>query len=308
MNLKMLEHFKSLDEIDFAIIEAIEKLMATYNIIKIEDIAKITDLSTKFVNKKISYLDKIDILSAHRIEDSYSSVELNYMGYDALAVNELVKKDVLSAIGNPIGIGKESNVFTGKLMNESPCALKFHKIGKTRFKATKRKRDFIASKKHLSKLYESTLNAKNEVKALKKLAGIIPVPQLHGYNRHLIVMELINGAELQNVNDISEQSYKILYDEIINHIKTMVNFNIIHGDLSPFNILVREENGSIKLTIIDWPQHVELTHQNALDILVNDVNNIYTFFSKKTHLEPLDIVKFSIDLINDAKTNLHIRN
>ncbi len=306
MNLKILEHFKTLDEKDFTIISAIEQLMVNFNIIKIEDIAKMTGFSIKFLNKKISYLDKIDILSAHRIEDSYSSVELNYMGYDALAVNELVKRDVLLAIGNPIGIGKESNVFTGILSNETPCALKFHKIGKTKFKATKRKREFIANKRHISKLYESTINAKREVIALKKLAGIIPVPQVYGYNRHLIVMELIEGVELQNVNDINEDAYKSIYTELMGYVKTMINFNIIHGDFSPFNILIREENESIKLTIIDWPQFVELTHPNALDILATDVNNIYTFFNKKFKLEPFDIEKFCKDLIKEAKKNLHI--
>ena len=133
MTLKILEYFKSLDENDFEIIKSIEQLMNTFNIIKVEEIAKLTGFSVKYVNKKIGHLDKIDILSAHRFEDKYSSVELNYMGYDALALNELLKKDVLLGIGSPIGVGKESNVFTGILANETICALKFHKIGKTKF-------------------------------------------------------------------------------------------------------------------------------------------------------------------------------
>ena len=306
MNLKILDHFKSLDEKDFIILSAIEELMVIHDTIKIEDIAKISGFSQKYVNKKIGLLDKIDILSAHRIEDFYNTVDLNYMGFDALAINELVKKDVLQGIGNPIGIGKESNVFTGILSNENVCALKFHKIGKTKFKATKRKRDFFASKKHTSKLYESTINAKREVIALKKLAGIIPVPQVFGYNRHLIAMELIDGVELQNILDLSEDSYKNMYKELLGYIKTMVNFNVIHGDLSPFNILIRQKNELPDVTIIDWPQYLELTHPNALDALMMDVDNIFTFFNKKTSLEPLDVEKFSINLLREAKKNLYI--
>lgn len=306
MNLKILEHFKSLDERDFEIISSIEQLMAVHDTIKIEDIAKTSGYTVKFVNKKISLLDKIDILSAHRIEDRYSSVELNYMGYDALAVNSLVKKNILDGIGSPIGIGKESNVFTGILSNEKQCALKFHKIGKTKFKSTKRKRDYFASKRHTSKLYESAINAKREVFALKKLAGIIPVPQVYGYDRHLIAMELIQGVELQNILDLTEDMYKNLYDDLITYIKTIVNYNIIHGDLSPFNILIGEQNEFIKMTIIDWPQYVELTHPNALDILTMDINNIYTFFNKKTNLETLDVENFATSLLKEAKKNLHL--
>ncbi len=306
MNLKILEHFKSLDERDFEIISSIEQLMTVHNTIKIEDIAKTSGYSIKYVNKKISLLDKIDILSAHRIEDTYSSVELNYMGYDALAVNELVKKNILDGIGSPIGIGKESNVYTGILSTEKTCALKFHKIGKTKFKSTKRKRDFFANKRHTSKLYESAINAKREVFALKKLAGIIPVPQVYGYDRHLIAMELIEGVELQNILDLPEEAYKNLYEDLLTYIKTILNYNIIHGDLSPFNILVSQENDFVKMTIIDWPQYVELTHPNALDILTMDINNIYTFFSKKTHVEALDVEQFATKLLKDAKKNLHI--
>ena len=210
MTLKILEYFKSLDENDFEIIKSIEQLMNTYNVIKVEEIAKITGFSLKYVINKVGHLDKIDILTAHRIEDSYSSVELNYMGYDALALDELLKKNVLLGIGSPLGIGKESNVFTGILSNETICALKFHKIGKTKFKATKRKRDFLVSKNYNSKLFESSLNAKREAIALKKLAGIVAVTKIYGYYRHLIVMDYIDGADLQNVQDFTHETFKIL--------------------------------------------------------------------------------------------------
>ena len=308
MNLKILEHFKSLDEKDFDIVSTIEELMSTHNTVKIEDIAKISGYSLKYVNKKIGYLDKIDILSAHRIEDNYNNVELNYMGYDALALNELVKKNILQAIGSPIGIGKESNVFEGILLNENPCALKFHKIGKVRFKSTKRKREFFATNKNKSKLYESALNAKREVFALKRLAGLIPVPQVYGYNRHLIAMELINGAELQNIQDLTDIEYQNLFFDLLMYVKTSVSFNIIHGDLSPFNILIGRKDGIIRPTIIDWPQFVELDHPNALDILINDINNIYTFFNKKIKVESLDIENFGIKLLQEVKKNLHMRD
>lgn len=306
MTLKILEYFTSLDENDFKILLAIEQIMTVQSVAKLEEIAKKTDLSLKFTNKKIGYLDKLDILTAHRIEEQYENIILNYMGYDALAVNEMVKKNVLDGIGQPIGVGKESNVFTGILSNNVECALKFHKIGKTKFKSTKRKRDFFAKANYISKFFESNVNAKREVTALKRLAGIIPVPKLYGYNRHLIVMELIDGVELQSITDLSEEDYKTLYLELMNYIKIILNLNIIHGDLSPFNILVSKNSEGLKLTVIDWPQYVELDHPNALDILMTDINNIYSYFNKKILVEQIDIEIFATKLLNDARKNLQI--
>ena len=308
MSLKILKHFTTLDENDFLILKAIEDNMKIRSTVKIDEIAKLTDLSLKFVNKKIGTLDKMDIVSAHRYEDSYNDVVLNYMGYDALALHVLVNKNILQGIGQSIGIGKESNVFIGNLDNNSTCALKFHKIGKTKFKSTRRKRDYFANKNPMTRFEESSLNAHREVFALKKLAGIIPVPHVYGSNRHLIAMELIEGVELQNILDLNEDAYKFFFKELLSYVKLALNFNIIHGDLSPFNILIGEKNDTYRITVIDWPQFIELDHPNALDILINDVNNLYLFFSKKTTIPSLDIEKFCLDMLNEAKKNLRVRN
>ena len=308
MSLKILDYFTELDETDFLILKAIEESMKIHSTVKIDEIVKITDFSQKFVNKRIGNLDKIDIISAHRYEESYDHITLNYMGYDALALNVLVIKNILQGIGQSIGIGKESNVFIGNLENNNNCALKFHKIGKTRFKSTRRKRVYFAKKNPMTRFEESSLNAQREVFALKKLAGIIPVPHVYGSNRHLIAMELIEGVELQNILNLSEDTYKFIFEELLSYVKLSLNFNIIHGDLSPFNILIGEKNDTYKITVIDWPQFVELNHPNALDILINDINNLYLFFGKKTTIPTIDVEKFCLNLLNEAKKNLHIRN
>lgn len=308
MSLKILDYFTKLDENDFLILEAIEQSMKIHSTVKIDEIVKQTDFSQKFVNKKIGNLDKWDILTAHRFEEKYSDTLLTYMGYDALALNVLVKKNILQGIGQSVGIGKESNVFIGNLENNTNCALKFHKIGKTRFKSTRRKRDYFANKNPMTRFEESSLNAKREVFALKKLAGIVPVPHVYGSNRHLIAMEYIEGAELQNILDLDEDTYKFFFEELLSYIKLSLNFNIIHGDLSPFNILIGQKDDTYRITIIDWPQFVELNHPNALDILINDVNNLYLFFSKKTTIQTFDIEKFCLNMLNEAKKNLRIRN
>ena len=155
MSLKILERFKTLDEHDFEILYAIEHIMTFQSVVKLEEIAKSTDFSMKYVNKRIGLLDKAGILTAHRVEDQYQNIILNFMGFDALAIKDVVEKNILDGIGLSIGIGKESNVFTGISTDQTKYALKFHKIGKTKFKATKRRRDYFANSNYTSKFYES---------------------------------------------------------------------------------------------------------------------------------------------------------
>ena len=307
MSLKILQCFKELTEKDFIILKSIEHLMVTNSLVKLDDVAKSTNFTPSYVQKKIAYLDKLDLITTHRKDEKYIDVILNYMAYDGLALNELVKNNIIQAVGNPIGVGKESNVFIGILADGNECALKFHKLGKMKFKATKRKRDFIAEKRHLSRLYESTLNAKREAIALKKLAGFIPVPKIYGYNRHVIVMEKIEGVELQKLSNLEDKVYLRMYLDIISNIKTMVNFNFIHGDLSQYNILVDHTDENFKYFIIDWPQYTELEHPNSLDFLINDINNIYTFFGKKIKIENINVEEFANEIYNEAKNLLSTR-
>ena len=296
-----------LTEQDMKILRSIEQVMAIQLKVKIEDIKKKSGFTDSFIEKKISFYNKIELIESQRINDQYISVRLKFMGYDALGLYELVGKNIIKSIGAPIGIGKESNVFEAVLDgNENiNCILKFHKLGKTKFKATKRRRDFLAEKKHSSRLYESSLNAKREVEALKELAGTIPVPQVFGFNRHIIAMQKIDGLELFKYK-LSETEYFEIYNKIVDYIKLMVNSGIIHGDLSVYNILLRKTDNENKIFIIDWPQYVRIDHKNALDILLNDISNIFSYFSKRTKLEVMDIEKFGTELLKNAKKTLKV--
>lgn len=306
--LKILNIFKSLEEKDIEILISIEKLMSRYLNVKLEDIVKLTGYTYSFIEKKIQNYDKVDLLETKRVKEVTLGVKLNFMSYDALALHELVKKNVLLAVGKSIGVGKESHVFEGMLANNEPCVLKFHKLGKTRFKATKRKRDFLANKKHISRLYESTLNAKREFKALKELAGIIPVPEVYGYNRHVIVMQRINGVELYKVKNLSEDDYNDIYNRLVEYIIIMLNSNFIHADFSIYNILIEDDSGSKKIYIIDLPQFVTFEHPNALEKLLVDIDNIYNYFNKKIKLNTLDVEKYGEKLFYDTRKRLKIRN
>ena len=58
--------------------------------------------------------------------------------------------------------------------------------------------------------------------------------------------------------------------------------HLIHGDLSPFNILLQQSH---HILIIDWPQSVSTNHINAKELLERDLRNVLTFFQRKYGLK-----------------------
>jgi len=69
-----------------------------------------------------------------------------------------------------------------------------------------------------------------------------------------------------------------LYDDLMNLIVKFANHGVIHGDFNEFNILITEKGKPI---IIDFPQMVSTTHQDAKMFFDRDVNCIKDFFKRR---------------------------
>ena len=65
----------------------------------------------------------------------------------------------------------------------------------------------------------------------------------------------------------------------MSNIELMLRNNVIHGDLSPFNVLYLSREQGVR--IIDFPQAVDpRENRNACELLFRDVENISRFFEK----------------------------
>ena len=66
------------------------------------------------------------------------------------------------------------------------------------------------------------------------------------------------------------------------NIEMMLQADYVHGDLSPYNILVDLEDQSDPMRIIDLPQAVDARfNPNARDLLQHDVEVCYRYFEKR---------------------------
>lgn len=272
--------FRTLEPEDFKTLRAVEIQMKKSESISEELIKR----HAKLPNEEVTY--RLDQLSRHGLlqhqSTPYVGYRLNAAGYDCLAINALVKADVLQAFGKPLGIGKESDVYDALMPDNTRVAVKFHRLGRTSFRQTKRKRGYMAELSYTPTwLYQSRLAAKKEFEALNMLyLKGISVPKPIKQNRHVIVMSIIEGAELYYLEIPNPR--KVLDEILLNTKKAYKDAGIIHADLSPYNIIVQLDE---HILIIDWPQYVTVKHPNAEQLLQRDVQNVLRFFRRKLRLE-----------------------
>ena len=275
MALRVAETFKELKNRDFRVLETIELGMRNHEFVPLDLICDLAGLGKSLVERILRGLHQRKLIVKGRLDE----FALLKGGYDTLALRALVKQDILDAIGDAIGVGKESDVYEGIALGDRRVAIKFHRLGRPSFQQTRRLRGYAGRRRHLSDLYEARLAAEREHEALQTLSTKgIRVPETIGYNRHVIIMEFLEGDLLQEIRELPAPA-EIYEDVMEDYTRSVVECGVIHGDFSEFNILIRED---FTPYIIDWPQSVHSTHPNAKMLILRDIKYVRAFFTKLT--------------------------
>jgi RIO kinase 2 len=268
-----------IDQRELRILQSIELGMAKFEFVPTEIVEKFSGMSGDEVKFWIGELDKKALLWV--LVGGYTGFILNYNSYDLLALNALVKGEVIDALGMPLGMGKEADVLEALSPSGDGVAVKFHRLGRVSFRDTRRKREYLAGRRHISWLYQSRLAAEKEYLALTLAFNAnVSVPKPIYQNRHVVVMQRIEGHQLSEINRLDDPNGFL--DKIIEYIHRAYKVGLIHADLSEFNIIVSEED---VVYIIDWPQYISSSHPNADEILERDVKNILTYFGRKFRIK-----------------------
>lgn len=269
--------FRKLESEDFTILEALEHQMKNYEHVPKDAIYKHADLPSQEVDYRLPLLIRKGLVQGWR--GQYTGYSLTTAGYDTLAINALVKANIIEAFGKQLGVGKESDVYDALTPDGRQVALKFHRLGRTSFKKTKLKRDYTVKYSYTPDWHhQSSIAAKKEFVALKLLhpKGVaVPEPVTQIY--HVLVMSMIEGAELYRYLELFD-AHAVLDDILVNVRRAYLDVHIIHGDLSPFNVILKPNQ---HVLIIDWPQNVSTKHPNAKELLERDLRNVLTFFQRK---------------------------
>jgi len=268
------ERIRSLHKYEKVILAALERQMKRYEWVPLDSLQQATRLSESEVNYRLSRLIRWGMVRFNAVP--YDGYALVFGGYDTLALTALTKKGTISALGSKIGEGKESVVY--EALGLGPVAIKFHRIGMRSFNTARVNREYLPESGHCPWLLASKLSAEREYAALKTLHPKVSVPLPVGQNRNAVVMALITGPSLARYRLADPGA---MLDSILENVKEAYRAGVIHADLSEYNILIEDD----RCVIIDWPQWMETSHQNAGAILERDITNILAFFERKYKLK-----------------------
>jgi RIO kinase 1 len=190
--------------------------------------------------------------------------------------------------------GKEAQVYIVLCNGERRCAKVFKEANKRSFKQavqyqegrterSSRRERAMAKKTRFGQQEQESAWLNAEVQALRKLAAAgVRVPEPYTFVDGVLLMELITDADglsaprLGDLEFTAEQAHRH-HAQVIAEVVRMLCAGLVHGDLSPFNVLVDAEGP----VIIDLPQAVNAAgNNNAPMMLKRDVDNMRLFFGR----------------------------
>eukprot|EP00249_Psilotum_nudum_P006552 c19875_g1_i1 orf=271-1782(-) len=260
---------------EFRVLTAVEMGMKNHEIVPVELIDRIAGLKHGGGQKNVKTLLRQKLV--HHDASKYDGYRLTTLGYDFLAIRTMVNRGLVVGVGRQIGVGKESDVFEVLTEDGETLALKLHRLGRTSFRAVKSKRDYLKHRNSYNWLYLSRLAALKEFAFMKALDEHgFPVPKAVDWNRHCVLMSLVQGYPLAQVKQL--QNPGSVFETVVGYIVRLAQHGLIHCDFNEFNILIDDNENT---TIIDFPQMVSVSHPNAEMYFDRDVNCIYEFFTKR---------------------------
>ena len=138
---KAAQILPSLENYDLRVLQAIELGMIQHQIVPHDEVLRLSGLNINEIDHRLDTLHKKELI--YREKDPYLGYLMNYNAYDLLALNAIVKAEILEYLGPSIGIGKEDDVFEGVTNDEKTVAVKLNRLGRNRLRETRRKREYI---------------------------------------------------------------------------------------------------------------------------------------------------------------------
>ena len=225
------------------------------------------------------------LISQKRIKDS-DDRKVSSEIFDKATLQVLYKlanHGYLDVLNGAISTGKEANVLKGIKEDGSIVAVKIYRIATSDFK---KMQYYIAGDPRFNvrssnkrQLINNWVNKEYRNLTRLKDAGV-NVPEAITSLNNVLIIEFIgdeDGNPAPTVKNLPPQDPNDFYEKLVDQMDKFINkANLIHGDLSSYNILNFDEEP----VIIDVSQSVVKDHIIARELLERDIKNISFEFKK----------------------------
>ncbi len=193
---------------------------------------------------------------------------------------DMQTRGVFDELLSPLFIGKESNVFIAS-RGDDQIIVKIYRLQNCDFK---KMYDYI----RIDKRYESLKRNRRQIifawtkreftNLIKAYNAGVRVPEVITFKHNVLIEEMIGSdTPALRLKDCELSNPKELFEEVVAQMKLLYQkANLVHGDLSEFNILYNEE----KPVFIDFSQSTLISSQNSKMLLQRDIRNIVRFAKK----------------------------
>lgn len=283
-------------------------LISNFNGVFMEENPKLTDADVEILEDDLFEDDSLDdesdgedmdenprvakadaevqkLISQKRIKDS-DDRKVSSEIFDKATLQVLYKlanQGYLDVLNGAISTGKEANVLKGIKEDGSIVAVKIYRIATSDFK---KMQYYIAGDPRFNvrssnkrQLINNWVNKEFRNLTRLKDAGV-NVPEAITSLNNVLIIEFIgdkDGNPAPTVKNLPPQDPNEFYEKLVEQMDRFINkANLIHGDLSSYNILNFDEDP----VIIDVSQSVVRDHIIANELLERDIKNISFEFSK----------------------------
>jgi len=200
-------------------------------------------------------------------------------------LNYLENKGYFENLKSALGVGKEANVFIAEKEDGERIIVKIYRLENCNFnkmfqylKADPRFPSIKPRRREI--IFAWTLREYRNLLVARQAGARVPTVFFNKFN--ILIEEFIGvdsvAPKLKDFIFNSDKEVLLMFEEIIEQMKILwEKAEIVHADLSEFNILVAES----KPVLIDFSQSTSVKDFHSKEYLERDLKNICRFFKKQ---------------------------